>query len=442
MIVNDHSPSFADDAIAAVNSPKRGVAGYIDSHTNRALAARLKTVLRQSRRFEATQEVVELAYNLSLLGFERILDFIKAAHAPHQKIWIEWDEPYRQTLVRKHHNQPDTEEHQTGIAARIGYLIETKEHEGGSTYHMTPFFTSADVPSDQIFICPLGYCLSPDHSIADLIHQSGFFVHLSTKSLQQQHLPPQNIGLGPKEYSELVKIAFHNKRQIVRFDEDGNWNQDFSYLQGKISEQEWKVIEGILNDSRMALGVQYCHQQFNPDTTSQTEAQKKFEFFNSLSKHFCPFQSEYSPLVFESLLRTALKNYTAETAKLKVWNALKHSTTGDIRFIISLLAMINYNWIAKGEPVRSHRQSIAFGKRKAHSEYYKLAIALPKDHAVIRETARGTGSPKRQHEVRGHFRVIRRTGKPDRRTWIKPHRRGDPKLGVITKDYVLVDNKA
>ena len=27
------------------------------------------------------------------------------------------------------------------------------------------------------------------------------------------------------------------------------------------------------------------------------------------------------------------------------------------------------------------------------------------------------------------------------RTWIREHRRGDPKLGVVLKDYVLTDDK-
>lgn len=42
-------------------------------------------------------------------------------------------------------------------------------------------------------------------------------------------------------------------------------------------------------------------------------------------------------------------------------------------------------------------------------------------------------SPRRNHEVRGHFRNY----KSGKRVWIPNHKRGDESLGVITKDYVV-----
>jgi hypothetical protein len=42
-------------------------------------------------------------------------------------------------------------------------------------------------------------------------------------------------------------------------------------------------------------------------------------------------------------------------------------------------------------------------------------------------------SPRRNHEVRGHFRNY----KSGKRVWISNHKRGDESLGVITKDYVV-----
>ena len=45
---------------------------------------------------------------------------------------------------------------------------------------------------------------------------------------------------------------------------------------------------------------------------------------------------------------------------------------------------------------------------------------------------------KRLHQVRGHWRVYRdEHGDFVKRTWIREHRRGDAKLGVVLKDYVL-----
>ena len=42
-------------------------------------------------------------------------------------------------------------------------------------------------------------------------------------------------------------------------------------------------------------------------------------------------------------------------------------------------------------------------------------------------------SPRRNHEVRGHFRNY----KSGKRVWIPNHKRGDESLGVITKDYLV-----
>lgn len=42
-------------------------------------------------------------------------------------------------------------------------------------------------------------------------------------------------------------------------------------------------------------------------------------------------------------------------------------------------------------------------------------------------------SPRRNHEVRGHFRNY----KSGKRVWIPNHKRGDESLGIITKDYVV-----
>jgi hypothetical protein len=41
--------------------------------------------------------------------------------------------------------------------------------------------------------------------------------------------------------------------------------------------------------------------------------------------------------------------------------------------------------------------------------------------------------PSRQHDVRGHFRRL----SSGRRVWIHAHVRGDPSIGIISKEYVL-----
>jgi len=43
----------------------------------------------------------------------------------------------------------------------------------------------------------------------------------------------------------------------------------------------------------------------------------------------------------------------------------------------------------------------------------------------------------RRHRVRGHFRVIKRDGADDKRTWVKDHLRGEGSLGWVNQDYLV-----
>jgi hypothetical protein len=75
----------------------------------------------------------------------------------------------------------------------------------------------------------------------------------------------------------------------------------------------------------------------------------------------------------------------------------------------------------------------AMGNPK-RSLYRRLRIALPPDE--LERRMRGALSdrlPSRQHDVRGHFRRL----SSGRRVWIHAHVRGDPSLGIISKEYVL-----
>ena len=72
--------------------------------------------------------------------------------------------------------------------------------------------------------------------------------------------------------------------------------------------------------------------------------------------------------------------------------------------------------------------------------YYRCKIKLPKPDGVETRQLepRDDAYGKRLHQVRGHWRVYRdEYGDFVKRTWIREHRRGDPKLGVVLKDYVL-----
>lgn len=126
--------------------------------------------------------------------------------------------------------------------------------------------------------------------------------------------------------------------------------------------------------------------------------------------------------------------YTDEgMKKMSDWGL--EMTRGDSRFLITVMALLNYDWIIK-TPREGNGTRYRFGKYHKGNAHIEVSLDLPKWRGVT-ITPKGFNemaeSNRRQHSVRGHFRKYR----DGRRTWIKAHVRGDAKLGIITKDYRL-----
>ena len=110
-------------------------------------------------------------------------------------------------------------------------------------------------------------------------------------------------------------------------------------------------------------------------------------------------------------------------------------------YACQICKLINYDWIvtSKSEPSKNKaRRKTIRGHSIPIVEHQTIEINLPKHKGQeIRGTKPFTsdmGTPKREHDVRGHFRYYKRTGM---KTYIKPHRRGNEKVGRIYNDYVL-----
>ena len=122
---------------------------------------------------------------------------------------------------------------------------------------------------------------------------------------------------------------------------------------------------------------------------------------------------------------------------------LRHlkTTTGDARFLISLLNILNYDLIVTEDktPVKQI-DHIHLGRKVPKNEYKLVEIDLPKPRGkkVYKQIFTGHGAPKREHWRRGHWRRVHdKRGKLIKRIWIEEQKVGDPKLGTIIHDYLL-----
>ena len=115
-------------------------------------------------------------------------------------------------------------------------------------------------------------------------------------------------------------------------------------------------------------------------------------------------------------------------------------TDSPMLFVLKLMEVLNYPWVYKDYIPAGNQQKSRTPRVTPSDAYYRCRIDLPKpDGVTVKEPSQREGLyGKRLHQVRGHWRVYTdEFGNFKKKTWIKSHRRGDVKLGVVHKDYVL-----
>jgi len=111
-----------------------------------------------------------------------------------------------------------------------------------------------------------------------------------------------------------------------------------------------------------------------------------------------------------------------------------------VRISWEILRVLNYPWVVREQARFERSKKGRSPKVTPRDSYYRCKIKLPKPNGVETRQLepRDEAYGKRLHQVRGHWRVYRdEHGDFVKRTWIREHRRGDAKLGVVLKDYVL-----
>ena len=114
-------------------------------------------------------------------------------------------------------------------------------------------------------------------------------------------------------------------------------------------------------------------------------------------------------------------------------------------WVIALLSLMNYDYFVE-EPQVSDPQGIKVKRDfTPHDSHYRVKLLLPKTKGrviVPKQPKRQESYGVRLHDVAGHKRHYRdANGIVYKVVNIRPHQRGNAKLGVITKDYVVEKDK-
>lgn len=120
----------------------------------------------------------------------------------------------------------------------------------------------------------------------------------------------------------------------------------------------------------------------------------------------------------------------------QAWGTELWEGRGDLRFLVSVLAMIDEVPVRIGAPQQRHGTYIASGRVRTYMKHQVVTLVYPAQVAVkkIIRDLRGAASAKRRHEVRGHYRILQRQDGP-LRVWVSWHMRGDATKGFVTHSY-------
>jgi hypothetical protein len=392
--------SLADQTIAALSSPRKGLVNYtmpfiaktleVDQEKKMLPSAQHSVSteyhsLRNSTRFIIDDDFLEFATLHSIsVDADALCAGIEIARPPIPQMWIEWNESKRQeTLHTKLPFNTYTEERSarpltSGRASpeRCGYVIqELGEKNRGAVgdgtlptgFHwvFTPVF-ALPITKNQpervapIVVSPLAFILSEEGwSSADEVRRS------------------RGADLDPFAHREREKKAV-----------------------------EYVVGDWWINKHKSAnAAIEQLHRHLHVGQSRSIG-------------WWLPIERGFNSEPFSKLGNLAI-----------------HFMQGDFRFLISVISTLNFDWRVQKQSVRFTGRRMRYGKHAPFNSHIELSIELPKKNGIVlRAGVLGDGiGTRRLHEVRGHWRCYR----SGNRVWVRAHKRGSKELGEVTKDYRL-----
>ena len=112
-------------------------------------------------------------------------------------------------------------------------------------------------------------------------------------------------------------------------------------------------------------------------------------------------------------------------------------------WVVAIMSLMNFNWFVE-EPISTGMQGSKTKKTNVtpYDSYHKVKLTVPKNKGMVvvpKQFKRIEPYGVREHDVAGHPRKYKdEYGVVYKVINISPHKRGNPKLGRVTKDYVVV----
>lgn len=409
---------LADDAIAALGNPKRGVHAVSTGPAARRAMTSQQTKIRTARKFVLDDDLVRYASKLACrMSPTQMLALVQQySRTPYSSVWIEWNEHARVNAIQQY--VVDSVESNDPF-----FNVEGKRSKDileESVRHAKDALDKGDAYLQENIAERCGYLIEERTNSIISKEESVFTCHffIADKDNQAEARNDQELISSPMGFAVKFEEPY-SKEDHVGLLKDFDKNIDTSeeaFQKNMISEIQ----------SLYVMNSEWW-----------TQLHQKDDNLTHYFMHMRPVQCEpvywwcHTENEFSAQFPQAMKHMDALT---KYFSKVLE---GDPRFIITVLALLNYDWVLKDNKARSTTPRRRFGKRVAGNSYSIVSIDLPKRRGVevfMRDLDKDAEGTRRLHEVRGHWCVSKRTGK---RWWRKSHKRGDANLGVINHDYEL-----
>ena len=416
-MVDEPTFTLADDAIAALGNPRRSLTGHHFKTPQAKKALRQsQSFIRSARKFVLDDELTRFAAQMAtIITPKQTLSMINNyVRCPYEHCFIEWDEKLRVRTVNE-----------TVVAHpdRFHEMVKSSEKalEKGGLDHIVERcgYHIWDVSEGDPMNCG-------DISTGPQLAATCYFGHGHDDTLA---VSPVGFAIKldrPFSFDELrMKTANFLGRMPTREEVE---EHRASMLYGAIcSMSQWWVLPNI-------VGVEVPKSR----VWTQSLPEIDYELLNHKSNALVS-----QVLSHIHTIQTNSIHWYTDTSRGydrgihdKISQHGLQCIEGDPRFILTVLALLNHDWVLRGESQRMTGSRRRNGARVRGNAYHVISISLPKNRGidVVMKNFGDGESRRRYHEVRGHWMYIKASGK---RVWRRSCHRGDPKLGVVTHDYEL-----
>ena len=406
-----NKPLMASEIIGAMSQPKRTIVGYHQHSYAEAAIRKLQVKLVNSQKFVISNDLIDHAIEASLSRPYVLNEMIKGAIPPFKNMFIEWDEHYRVHAMTKLYHKylpqyKDRIEPPKDHMDRLGYHIHEKDvndpnakvmfGDKMTSYEMWCLLPKEDGEKEG------KWTMSP---MSNIVINDEYCNHDLVWGNLSEHYPKQK-----KDKESFIREQVKNAVKLVGYPYVLKYFGEYDN-----NEDYWKAtpLDGNVDDYRVMHEV---YSRFNTTMSSSMDwIAGKDEVKNG-----------YVQQTMSDIAKTHL--------------ALLQG--GDMRFIVSVLSLLNYDLIVqqKQQPAKNKITHVRYGKRVPLNEYNLINIDLPKPkgRVVYEKIFTGHGSPKRWHMRRGHWRRYRDAkGNITKRVWIDQCEAGSKELGSKINDYNL-----